>query len=114
MFYGAAQFSRALDLTILADPENIARLRNALDELEADAIAVPPLAEHWLEAGHAIHFRCRHKDVGSQAKRKRWNRILTPEKRLKRLLTVNTGDPSEDNWRRFATLDRVESSPPLH
>jgi hypothetical protein len=65
VFYGAAQFSRDLDLTILADPENIARLRTALDELKADAIAVPPLAGHWLEAGHAVHFRCRQEDVAN-------------------------------------------------
>ena len=33
VFYGAAQFSKDIDFTLLADEENYARLRMALDEL---------------------------------------------------------------------------------
>jgi hypothetical protein len=43
VFYGAAEFSRDLDLLILADPDNLQRLQAALADLESEPIAVPPL-----------------------------------------------------------------------
>lgn len=42
VFYGAAQFSKDIDLALLSDDENLARLFAALDELQAGRIAVPP------------------------------------------------------------------------
>jgi hypothetical protein len=42
VFYGAAEFSRDTDLAIVADPTNLARLRRALADLQAEVIAVPP------------------------------------------------------------------------
>jgi hypothetical protein len=60
VFYGAAEFSRDTDLAIVADAANLARLRRALDDLQADVIAVPPFELKYLRCGHAIHFRCRH------------------------------------------------------
>ena len=42
VFYGAAEFSRDADFAILADAANLARLRQALAELQAETIAVPP------------------------------------------------------------------------
>jgi hypothetical protein len=60
VFYGAAEFSRDTDLVILADASNLARLRNALAELQAKCIAVPPFELKYLRRGHAIHFRCQH------------------------------------------------------
>ena len=63
VFYGAAEFSRDLDLLILADSENLATLRPALDCLEAELIAVPAFEERYLLRGHAVHFRCRRADV---------------------------------------------------
>ena len=42
VFYGAAEFSRDTDFAILADAANLARLRKALAELQAEPIAVPP------------------------------------------------------------------------
>ena len=58
VFYGGAEFSRDLDLLILADPDNLLCLRNALAELEAEPIAVPGLELRHLEHGLAVHFRC--------------------------------------------------------
>jgi hypothetical protein len=58
VLYGAAEFSRDIDLAILADPRNLARLNKALSDLEAEQIAVPPLNLKYLRRGHAIHFRC--------------------------------------------------------
>ena len=63
VFYGAAQFSRDVDLAVLAEPENFGRLRNALNELKADNIAVPPFEPRFLERGHAVHFRCQHPEA---------------------------------------------------
>jgi hypothetical protein len=63
VFYGAAEFSRDLDFAILADTTNIARLRRALDDLEAEPIAVPPFALGYLRRGHALHFRCRQPEA---------------------------------------------------
>jgi len=60
VFYGAAQFSKDVDLTLLAAAENFARLLAALDELQADRIAVPRFDPALLARGHAVHFRCRH------------------------------------------------------
>jgi len=63
VFYGAAEFSRDTDFAILADAANLARLRKALAELQAEAIAVPPFALKNLRRGHAIHFRCQHPEA---------------------------------------------------
>ncbi|HEX5218413.1 MAG TPA: hypothetical protein VFZ59_02510 [Verrucomicrobiae bacterium] len=60
VFYGAAEFSRDTDFAILADAVNLARLRKALAELQAEPIAVPPFEMKFLRRGHAIHFRCQH------------------------------------------------------
>ena len=67
VFYGAAEFSRDLDLLILVSPDNLARVRTALAELLAQPIAVPvtqpPLSAELLMRGHAFHFRCHRPDV---------------------------------------------------
>jgi hypothetical protein len=63
VFYGAAEFSRDTDLAIVADAANLARLRRALDELQAHVIAVPPFQLKYLRRGHAVHFRCQHPDA---------------------------------------------------
>jgi hypothetical protein len=65
VFYGAAEFSRDTDLLILADPGNLARLEAALRDLQAERIAVPPLALDYLQRGHAIHFRCHHPEAAN-------------------------------------------------
>jgi len=62
-FYGAAEFSRDLDLLIPADAANLASLKRALDALDAEAIAVPAMEEGHLLRGHAVHFRCHREDV---------------------------------------------------
>lgn len=63
VFYGAAEFSRDCDIVILPDQPNYCRLTAALDELQAECIAVPPLDWRYLDRGHAIHFRCLHPDA---------------------------------------------------
>ena len=63
VFYGAAEFSRDTDLLILADAANLARLEAALQDLQAQRIAVPPLTLDYLQRGHAVHFRCHHSEA---------------------------------------------------
>lgn len=63
VLYGAAEFSRDLDLALLPDPANLQQLDGALLELDARPIAVPPPDLSHLQAGLAIHFRCRREDV---------------------------------------------------
>ena len=47
VLYGAAEFSRDTDLAILASSANLARLWEALDDLRAEVIAVPPFSKLW-------------------------------------------------------------------
>jgi hypothetical protein len=63
VFYGAAEFSRDTDFVILADAANLARLRKALADLQAEPIAVPPFELKFLHRGHALHFRCQHPEA---------------------------------------------------
>jgi hypothetical protein len=63
VFYGAAEFSRDTDLVVLAETGNLTRLTQALDELQAERIAVPPFEQRYLDMGLAVHFRCHHADA---------------------------------------------------
>lgn len=58
VFYGAAQVSKDVDVMLLAEAGNYARLQRALDALSARRIAVPPFDPDLLARGHAVHFRC--------------------------------------------------------
>lgn len=59
ILYGAAEFSRDIDIALLVDEENLGRLRALLGDLGAEPIAVPPFEADYLLRGHAVHFRCR-------------------------------------------------------
>jgi len=63
ILYGAAEFSRDTDFAILAEPSNLNALRAALQDLQAEVIALPPFEQSFLDRGHAIHFRCNRPDV---------------------------------------------------
>jgi hypothetical protein len=63
VFYGAAEFSRDLDLLVLVEHEQMERLRTALADLNAEPIAVPEFSAENLRRGHAVHFRCTREDV---------------------------------------------------
>jgi hypothetical protein len=63
VLYGAAEFSRDSDFAVLASPANLNRLQRAVDDLQAEVIAVPPFSAAFLQRGHAVHFRCRHPEA---------------------------------------------------
>ena len=58
VFYGAAQVSKDVDLLVLAESDNYARLHRALEQLNAKQIAVPHFDPELLGKGHAVHYRC--------------------------------------------------------
>lgn len=91
VFYGAAEFSRDCDIVIVADHDNLARLDAALDELQADCIAVPPKDWKFLTRGHAIHFRCRHPDAVGM--------------RLDVMTTMRGCDEFSELWERRTTIE---------
>lgn len=63
VFYGAAQFSKDVDLAVLASEDNFSRLLAALAALNAKRIAVPRFNPALLARGHAVHFRCQGGEV---------------------------------------------------
>jgi hypothetical protein len=96
VFYGAAEFSRDLDILILADPANLERLKQALQELAAVSIAVPQLEEAYLSRGHAAHFRCQREDV--------------PGLRIDIMSRYRGGPDFKDLWMR-RTIIEVDNEP---
>ena len=91
VFYGAAEFSRDLDLLILADTANFERIRSALTDLDAKPIAVPPFDAGFLSRGHAVHFRCQRDDV--------------KDLRIDLMSVLRTGEHFEDMWDRRTTIE---------
>jgi len=63
ILYGATEFSRDADIVVLLSEPNLDALRQALCELEAEQVFLPPLDPEALRRGHACHFRCRHPDA---------------------------------------------------
>ena len=59
ILYGAAEFSRDVDVAVAVSPANLRRLRAALAQLDAEPVFFPPLSPTALRRGHACHFRCR-------------------------------------------------------
>ena len=94
VFYGAAEFSRDTDIVLLADQENLHRLRAALEDLAAERIAVPPLELDYLSRGHAVHFRCRREDVSGM--------------RLDVMSVMRGVDPFRELWERRTTVQLPE------
>jgi hypothetical protein len=91
VFYGAAEFSRDLDLLILGDPANLHRLSAALEHLDAHNIAVPPLEPDLLGRGHAVHFRCHREDVA--------------DLRIDLMSRLRGVDDFEELWSRRTTIE---------
>jgi hypothetical protein len=91
VFYGAAEFSRDLDLLVLTDPANMALLRSALDELGARPIAVPPFEATYLDRGHALHCRCSREDVAGL--------------RIDLMSSLRGVDSFEQLWERRTTIE---------
>ncbi len=91
VLYGAAEFSRDLDLALLPDPANLDRLRKALDDLQAQVIAIPPFRLEHLAEGLAVHFRCAQPGVAGL--------------RIAVMTRMRGLDPFPDPWQRRTTFD---------
>ena len=48
--YGGAEFSRDTDIVVVADHDNLRRLKAAVAELQAEVIAIPPFEANHLQA----------------------------------------------------------------
>jgi len=95
--YGGAEFSRDTDILVLADEGNLARLAAAVGELQAAVIAVPPFEKRYLDAGHAVHFRCRATGVEGM--------------RLDVMARVRGLPGFEDLWQRRSSVDIARAAP---
>lgn len=91
VFYGAAEFSRDVDLAIMADTHNIRCLKAALHELDAEVIAVPEFNESFLHRGLAVHFRCKAPGVQGM--------------RIDVMTVMRGVDPFPTLWERRTTLE---------
>jgi hypothetical protein len=96
VFYGAAEFSKDTDLVLLAEEENLARLRAALTELEARQVYVPGLAIDSLVRGHGVHFKCAHRDAKGI--------------RLDVMSRLRGVDPFEKLWERRTVIEDQEGN----
>ena len=90
ILYGAAEFSRDVDVAVLADERNLDRLRAALGELRAEGVFVPALSADVLRRGHACHFRCAAPDVEGL--------------RIDVMSALHGCDPFDTLWSRRSTL----------
>jgi hypothetical protein len=59
ILYGAAEFTRDIDLAVAVSPANLRRLQAALSDLDAESVYFPSLSAAVLRRGHACHFRSR-------------------------------------------------------
>lgn len=96
ILYGAAEFSRDSDFVVLAEQNNLNLLQSALEELEAEVIAVPPFQLTYLEKGHAVHFRCRNAEVAGL--------------RIDLMSVLRGAEPFAALWNRRQTF-HIETSP---
>lgn len=94
VFYGGAEFSRDTDLAVLPSPGNLARLHDALSDLQAERVAVPPFAAEYLLRGHAVHFRCRHPEAAGV--------------RIDVMSVIRGVAPFEELWARRTTIETPE------
>lgn len=63
ILYGAAEFSRDLDLSIACDASNLEATERAFRELAAELVLFPTLDASYLSRGHAVHHRCHAEGV---------------------------------------------------
>ena len=97
ILYGGAEFSRDIDFAIVASPENLHRLRGALEDLRAQVIAVPPFESRYLERGHAVHFRSRHPEADGF--------------RIDVMSKLRGVDPFAKLWERRTTFELLDIGP---
>ena len=96
VFYGAAEFSRDIDIALLINQLNLGRFRALLRELQAEVIAVPSFELDYLRRGHAVHFRCMHPDTGGI--------------RLDVMANMRGVDEFSKLWRRRTTIESPDGA----
>ena len=100
VLYGAAEYSRDLDLAVLATEAALPRLTAALEALQATVIAVPRFELHYLTRGHAVHFSVPpDADLGP-----------VPPLRVDVMSCMRGVAPFEDLWDRRTTIALADPS----
>ncbi len=102
VLYGAAEYSRDLDLAVLATAAALPRLTDALRALRATVIAVPRFEQEYLARGHAVHFSVPpDADLGA-----------VPPLRVDIMSHMRGVAPFEELWERRTTIALADPSSP--
>ncbi len=102
VLYGAAEYSRDLDLAVLATAAALPRLTAALHVLRATVIAVPRFEQEYLARGHAVHFSVPpDADLGA-----------VPPLRVDIMSHMRGVAPFEKLWERRTTIALADPSSP--
>lgn len=102
VLYGAAEYSRDLDLAVLATEDALPRLTQALQALHSTVIAVPAFERDYLRRGHAVHFSVPpDADLGP-----------VPPLRVDIMSQMRGVAPFEELWERRTTIALSERSSP--
>ena len=100
VLYGAAEYSRDLDLAVLATEAALPRLTAALLALQATVIAVPRFELQYLARGHAVHFSVPpDADLGP-----------VPPLRVDIMSCMRGVSPFEELWERRTTIALADPS----
>jgi hypothetical protein len=91
VLYGAAEFSKDIDLVLLLEEENLRFFKLFLSDIQADVIAVPPYDSEYLLKGHAIHFRAQAQGF--------------EQLRIDVMSKLRGVDPFSDLWNRRSTAE---------
>ena len=102
VLYGAAEYSRDVDLAVLATDDALPRLTDALQALQATVIAVPAFEQHYLTRGHAVHFSVPpDADLGP-----------VPPLRVDIMSLMRGVAPFDELWERRTTIALADASSP--
>lgn len=97
VLYGAAEFSRDIDLHIFLDENSLKKFNTFINTLKAEVIAVPKFDLKYLKAGHAIHFRAKAENLDGL--------------RIDIMSNMRGVDKFEDVWNRRTVIELQDGTP---
>ncbi len=99
VFYGAAEFSKDIDIAIAVDAMSLQALTEVLKALLAVEIALPPFSADNLLRGHAVRFRCKAPEADNirLVVMANMRGVDSFADLWKRRTTINEGGPDECN-----------------
>jgi len=97
VLYGAAEFSRDIDLHILLDESSLKKFNTFIRTLKAEVIAVPKFDLKHLKDGHAVHFRAQAENLDGL--------------RIDIMSKMRGVDKFEDVWNRRTVIELQDGTP---